>query len=109
MGLDVEITVWNPTAQKKDDGRVFEFSGRYFQVFNRIVCKSLKRDDVPNPLRCKLKRRTIKEMQKLIKHHYHMGCLETVNPYSIEYLEETLENLLKWIEVGYSVEYDASW
>lgn len=107
MGLDVEIYFWNPAFQSKDDARVYEYSGRYMMPINRIVCKSLKTENIPNPLRCKLKRRTLKEIERYLKRLIENGG--SGNSFTDEALLAETKLLIQCIENGWKVEYNGSW
>ena len=107
MGLDVEIYFWNPTFQSKDDARVYEHSGRHMMPINRIVCKSLKTENIPNPLRCKLKRRTLKEIERHLKRLIENGG--SGNSFTDEALLTETKLLIHCIENGWEVEYNGSW
>lgn len=107
MGLDVEIYFWNPAFQSKDDARVYEYSGRYMMPINRIVCKSLKTENIPNPLRCKLKRRTLKEIERYLKRLIENGG--SGNSFTDEALLAETKILIHCIENGWKVEYNGSW
>lgn len=107
MGLDVEIYFWNPAFQSKDDARVHEYSGRYMMPINRIVCKSLKTENIPNPLRCKLKRRTLKEIERYCERLIKNGG--SGNSFTDEALLKEIKLLIQLIENGWKVEYNGSW
>lgn len=107
MGLDVEILYWNPACQTRDDAHVYEYSGRYMMPINRIVCKSLKTENIPNPLRCKLKRRTLKEIERYLERLIGNGG--SGNSFTDEALLTEIKLLIQFIENGWRVEYNGSW